>query len=223
MKIESDLIGNADDSIERALELIAWGDQQHEGRRLKQAIQAVSHGIELLLKERLRHLHPSLIWENVDRYPDLTARTVGAELAAQRLQAIGGISFRTSDLELLRALRTTRNAVEHFAWTTTKQQADAIVGRALEFAFHFARAELSIEYFSYAAYKEGTYQQLLASNSEFRLAVRQRQHDIETDPSSTILVCPLCRAMAMDASTGACRICGHLEPKQGSHADDVPF
>ena len=134
MKIEFDLLGNADDSLERALELIAWGDQQHEARRLKQAVQSVAHAIELLLKERLRRLHPSLIWENVDKYPSLNARTVGADLAAIRLQTIGGLSFAASDVELLKSLRATRNAIEHFAWVTTKPEADAIVGRALEFA-----------------------------------------------------------------------------------------
>lgn len=120
MKIEFDLLSNAQDSLDRALELVAWGDQQHDARRLKQAIQSIAHAIELLLKERLRRLHPSLIWEQVDRYPNLNARTVSSELAAQRLNSIGNIDISQADLELLRSLRATRNAIEHFAWATTK-------------------------------------------------------------------------------------------------------
>lgn len=142
MNIEFDLLTNAQDSLDRALELIAYGDREGEPRRLKQAVQSIAHAIELLMKERLRRLHPSLIWEQVDRYPNLNARTVSTELAASRLQNIGGVEFRSADLDLLRSLRATRNAIEHFSWVTTKPEADAIVGRALEFAFHFAQEEL---------------------------------------------------------------------------------
>lgn len=50
-----------------------WDDETNDARRLKQAILGVSHGVELLLKERLRRVHPALVWENVDKYPNLSA------------------------------------------------------------------------------------------------------------------------------------------------------
>ena len=81
MKIEFDLLSNAEDSIQQAIELVAWGNDQPEPRRLKQAVQSIAHGAELLLKERLKRVHPCLIWENVDKYPSLNARTVTAETA----------------------------------------------------------------------------------------------------------------------------------------------
>lgn len=226
MKIEFELLGNADDSLRRALELIAWGDEQHEARRLKQAVQSVAHAIELLLKERLRRLHPSLIWENVDKYPSLNARTVSTDLAVIRLGAIGGVSFAACDVELLRSLRATRNAIEHFEWVTTKPEADAIVGRALEFAFHFARTELSIEYLDYVAYKDGTYHELLSANPEFGRAVERRKKSAEISTQINGDLCPFCRAKAVDATTKACRICGHWEPDRRESEDindDPPF
>ena len=68
------------DSIKYAVVLVVWkNEHRDDDGRLKRAVQAVAHGIELLLKERLRHIHPALLWENVDRYPSLDARTVGAE------------------------------------------------------------------------------------------------------------------------------------------------
>lgn len=226
MKIEFDLLGNAEDSLKRALELIAWGDEQDEARRLKQAVQSVAHAIELLLKERLRRLHPSLIWENVDKYPSLNARTVGTDLAVIRLQAIGGVLFAAFDVELLRSLRATRNAIEHFEWVTTKPEADAIVGRALEFAFHFSRAELSIEYLDYVAYKDGTYHELLSANPEFGRAVWRRKKHMEISTHAHGELCSFCRAKAVDATTRACRLCGHWEPGRqglGGLDDDLPF
>ena len=86
MKIKFNLLGNAIDSIERGIELIAWkaesGDARRgDARRLKQAVLSVAHGVELLLKERLRRVHPVLIWENVDKFPSLSARTVTVDIA----------------------------------------------------------------------------------------------------------------------------------------------
>lgn len=197
MKIQFDLLSNARDSLDRAFELIAYGDQESEARRCKQAVQAVAHAVELLLKERLRRLHPSLVWEQVDRYPNLNARTVGAEQAATRLQNIGGVDFTESDLELLRSLRATRNAIEHYKWTTTKHEADSILGRALEFAFHFAESELGVAYLDYAAHKDGTYQDLIEANSEF-LRSRERRR-LQRDKSSEEMPrqCAFCRGRSV--------------------------
>ncbi len=79
MNVEFNLLSNAADSIDSAIELIAWGNEKVEASRLKQSIQSIAHGIELLLKERLRRVHPALLWENVDKYPSLNARTVNSE------------------------------------------------------------------------------------------------------------------------------------------------
>ena len=150
----------------------------------------------------------------------------GAELAAMRLQTIGSLSFSRSDIELLRSLRATRNAIEHFSWTTTKPEADAIVGRALEFAFHFARTELSIEYLDYSAYKDGTYHELITANPEFGRAVERRKRFVPELLESLPLVCSVCRARAVDSNTRACRLCGHWEPEPRDFSvmeDDIPY
>lgn len=231
MKIEFDLLTNANDSLDRAFELIVWGDQQQESRRLKQAVQSVAHAIELLLKERLRRLHPCLIWENVDHYPGLNARTVGSERAAQRLKSIGAVDFHRDDLQLLQALRATRNAIEHFAWTTTKLEADAILGRALEFAFHFAHTELGIQSLGRDSFKDGTYQELLSSNPEFGRAVERRKKNASSATPAELLICSVCRAKAVDSITRSCSLCGHWEAPSYSYSrdawvdadDDVPF
>lgn len=59
--IEFSLIQNAIDSMERAVELLAWKNVSNEGSRLKQAIVVTAHATELLLKERLKRVHPSLV------------------------------------------------------------------------------------------------------------------------------------------------------------------
>lgn len=59
--ITFNLVQNAIDSIVRAVELMAWEEVADEGARLKQAILSIGHATELLLKERLRQVHPALI------------------------------------------------------------------------------------------------------------------------------------------------------------------
>jgi hypothetical protein len=126
--IEFTLVQNALDSIERAVELLAWQESTSEGSRLKQAILLTAHATELLLKERLRRIHPSLVWEDVDKYPKLDARTVGVDKAIHRLKQIGNISLSETDASTVRSLRNTRNAIEHFHWQTSRVEANAIVG-----------------------------------------------------------------------------------------------
>ncbi len=50
MKIEFDLLANAEDSIRNAIDNIFYQEETNDARRLKQAIRDVAHGIELLLK-----------------------------------------------------------------------------------------------------------------------------------------------------------------------------
>ena len=120
-------------------------------------------------------------------------------------------------------MRVTRNAIEHFAWNTTKPEADAILGRALEFAFHFARTELQVDYLDYGAHKDGTLHDLIVSNPEFGSALQRRRQSDGIQRQLEAKVCSVCRAKAVDPVTRACRLCGHWEPDRNELEDDIPF
>ncbi|MBK8761242.1 MAG: hypothetical protein IPM03_12585 [Sulfuritalea sp.] len=220
MKIEFDLLANATDSITQAIELLAWKEEPNEARRLKQAVRAVAHGIELLLKERLRRVHPVLIWENVDKFPSLSARTVTVDVALNRLSRIGGLQFHQDDSALVTSLRDTRNAIEHYAWTTTKAEADRIVGQALGFALHFARDELSYDFFGYGSHRDDTFEVLLESNPHFAEAFRGRYERAANAKGEVNYLCDYCHALAVNPTTGACRLCGHWN---SDTENDIPF
>jgi hypothetical protein len=146
--IQFDLLANARDSLKRAVELLALkelGLISDDHARLKHAITNAARSIELLLKERLRQIDPAFVWEDVDKYPSLEARTVTVDTAISRLKKIGGIRLTPNDEKNLRSLRTTRNAIEHYQWTTTEKEARVIVGNALSFAFFFAVEHLGID------------------------------------------------------------------------------
>lgn len=220
MKIEFDLLANATDSITQAIELLAWKDEPDEARRLKQAVLAIAHGVELLLKERLRRVHPVLIWENVDKFPALSARTVTVDSALNRLSRIGGLKFLDEDSALITSLRDTRNAIEHYAWTTTKTEADRIVGQALGFALHFAKDELNYDFFGYGSHRDDTFDVLLESNPHFADAFRERYEISAKARGEVNYLCDYCHAITVNPATGACRLCGHWNSDVN---DDIPF
>ena len=197
------------DSITQAIELLSWKDESDEARRLKQAVMAIAHGVELLLKERLRRVHPVLIWENVDKFPSLSARTVTVDIALSRLSRIGRLEFQEGDADLIKSLRDTRNAIENYAWSTTKSEADRIVGQALGFALHFAKIELNYDFFGYHTRKDDTFDLLLESNPEFAKYFRERYEKHARATGEPSYLCEYCHALAVNPSTGACYLCGH--------------
>lgn len=221
MNIEFDLLTNGIDSIETAISLLAWEDERDDARRLKQAVLAVAHGVELLLKERLRRVHPVLIWENVDKFPSLRARTVTVDSALNRLIKIGGLTISNEDCALIQSLRDTRNAIEHYSWSTTKSEAEMIVGQALGLALHFAKDELQHDFFGYQRRKDDTLDVLLEKSPKFAKAFRERYEQRPSGGLQGSLECDYCHALAVDSSTGACELCGHWNSLPGR--DDIPF
>jgi len=92
MRIEFDLLRNALDSIAQAMELVAWDDELNEARRLKRAMLTVGHGVELLLKEWLRRIHPAFIWGNIENFLKIECPTLadadGSDIPFRRLLLI---------------------------------------------------------------------------------------------------------------------------------------
>ena len=223
--IEFTLLQNALDSISQAVELLAWKDIANDDSRLKQAILLTAQACELLLKERLRRVHPSLIWEDVDKYPRLDARTVGVERAVSRLKQIGGIVLDAGDLKIVASLRNTRNAIEHFAWKTTREEANAIVGNALSFAIDFAEKQLDTN-IAYKFRSDDTWAQLLEQHADFARNHGGRTASRMKAVGKLIQECSFCNAMTQDLSTGACSLCGHWERLSAADdgaSDEAPF
>jgi len=74
-KIKFDLISNAKDSLIHAVNHLTNPAGQTDGD-FKIAIKDMYHVIELLLKEKLRQIHPAFIWTNIDKYPSDDTVTV---------------------------------------------------------------------------------------------------------------------------------------------------
>lgn len=208
--IEFDLLNNAKDSIRQAVELLAFKDIGSDHARLKHAITASAHCIELLLKERLRRINPAFVWENVDKYPSLEARTVTVDTAISRLKSIGSIMLSPNDERSLRSLRNTRNAIEHYEWRASEKEAKVIVGNALSFAFAFAQDELAVDLASNFK-NDDTWKMLLEELYDFA-----RSHGARLEARLRIKgeypqCCDECGELTVPTRGGSCELCGHWQ------------
>jgi hypothetical protein len=208
--ISFDLLGNARDSARQAVELIALKEIGSDHARLKHAITASAHCIELLLKERLRRLNPAFVWENVDKYPSLEARTVTVDVAISRLKSIGGVTFSPVDERNLKALRATRNAIEHYEWRASENEAKVIVGNALSFAFAFAEEELAVD-LAKDFRTDDTWKMLLDELYDFARAHAARLEARLRGKGDYPQCCDECGELTVPMRGGGCELCGHWQ------------
>ena len=210
INIEFDLLNNAKDSLRQAVELIATKEIGSDHARLKHAITASAHCIELLLKERLRRINPAFVWENVDKYPSLAARTVTVDTAISRLRSIGNIQLSANDERSLKSLRTTRNAIEHYEWRASRKEAKIIVGHALSFAIGFADDELRVD-LSSEFKSDDTWTMLLTELYEFAKAHGARLESRLWAKGEYPTCCDECGELTVPMRGGSCELCGHWQ------------
>jgi sugar phosphate isomerase/epimerase len=150
------------------------------------------------------------VWDNVDKYPSLEARTVTAATAISRLKSIGGVQFLEADERSLRSLRATRNAIEHYEWRASEKEAKIIVGHSLSFAIGFAQDQLGTD-LSEEFKSDDTWAMLLNELYDFarahgiRLEARLRAN--EGYPSC----CEECGELTVPTWGGSCELCGHWQ------------
>lgn len=208
--IEFDLLTNATDSLRQAVELLAVKPLGSDHARLKHSITASAHCIELLLKERLRRINPAFVWENVDKYPSLRARTVTVDTAISRLKSIGNGGFTANDERTLESLRTTRNAIEHYEWRASEKEAKIIIGNALSFVFGFAHDQLQIDLAS-SFKNDDTWRMLLDELYQFAAAHGARLEVRMRAKGEYPQCCDECGELTVPTRGGSCKLCGHWQ------------
>ena len=118
-------------------------------------------------------MHPAFVWEKVDEYPKLDKRTVTVDTAISRLRTIAAVDISADDERILKSLRMTRNAIEHYEWSTTEREAKTIIGNAISFALTFSAEHLETD-LERDFKRDDTWRELLRELSEFRHAHGKR-------------------------------------------------
>ena len=205
--LQFDLLNNAKDSLRHAVHLLAWDDAT-PSNKYKQAILSTFHCSELLLKERLRQINPALIWENIDKYPSLAARTVTVEKAISRLVTIGNINIEDRDKETLLACRNLRNAIQHFEFEIQEKEAKVILGKVLSFVFSFASAELKVD-LDEDFKDDDTWLMLVEQFYEFAREHGPRISELIINMGGPVGSCSYCGQDTVDLIFERCNLCGN--------------
>ena len=131
------LIENALDFILSAVE---WA-QEDDSRSLKYAVLHLSDGVELILKEKLRREHWSLLFADVDKANENAFKTgdfksVDFDDCMGRIQGISRLDLR-SHIDLLRLLRRHRNRLQHFEYNGSKDEVISLLVKTWAFVLDF--------------------------------------------------------------------------------------
>lgn len=216
-KIHLDLLENGLDFVLSSLDPIV---NSTEEKQLKYSILHLSAGVELILKERLKIEHWSLIFENVNKANDEDFKsgdfqTVNLEIAITRLENICGIILSEEDKRNLKELRKRRNKIEHFSVQEIDKSIKSIVSKVLSTTFTFIQNQ-----FDENKLEENTLRQIellrikvfnFAEFNQLRTAQIKESIDYYKDDHH-IIQCPKCfqETMILMEPT-ECLFCGYFD------------
>lgn len=201
------LIENAHDSLQHAIEHMKSG-HENSIRDWKFIIISLAHVVELLLKEKLRKINPTLIYENIDYKPSINSKTVGAENALTRLENFSNLRFSETDKLAIDIARKKRNQIEHFEFVITEQQAQIITGQAIAFIFRFSKEHLKLDWES--KYKFDNWEVFSENEKFYENQELEANKKIESEQLG-IIECPYCCNEFFSTEYEKCLLCGYKE------------
>jgi hypothetical protein len=196
----------------------------------KYALLHVFSGTLLVLKERLRRAHPSLIFKDVARSGAPEAKTVDFDEALNRLEGAAGVKLEANERVMLRAVQTKRNALEHFEANLHLAEVNELVGKLVEFLERFLHEQLQESLFKYVSGDAGRQIADLAKVAErlrkahlaewssrakqYRRITKKRLRELADeaevnlrDGGEELLECPTCSASSVAALESDIGIC----------------
>ncbi|MBD3340648.1 MAG: hypothetical protein GF353_16190 [Candidatus Lokiarchaeota archaeon] len=206
--LKLNLIENAKDSLYHAVQHLT-NDEDSGTISLKRVILDLAHVVELILKERIVRVHPALIWQNIDKYPSLSAQTISTNIAINRLRNICGIILPENSKKTINACRKIRNSMEHYEFEIVPQEAKAIIGRILSFIFKFTSEHLNLDWES--NFKSEEEWSELLKVYEFWEAHSNALEKKLTEEGEFLVDCPACGGSTFKVSSMDCALCGHRE------------
>ncbi len=202
------LIENARSSLQHAVEHLTKIEVANN-YDIKFAIRDVTHVVELLIKEYLQRIHPSLIWQDVDKYPSLEANIVSLGKAAKRIVNIGEIRLSDESQKTIQTCKKIRDKIEHFECTFDQKEAKVVIGRMLAFIFDFSKKYLNLELES--DFRADDTWDSLISMYEFWSAQKDIIEKRMKEQGICVYICPMCGADTFDVNEKECNLCGHKE------------
>ena len=105
----------------------------------------MAQSVELLLKERLRREHWSLIYRNIESAGSPNAFAVTFEEAKKRLSRVANVELSEKHIDAIDDLADTRNRLQHFEVNITFEQVVGQINAAIDFLVSFLQTHLDID------------------------------------------------------------------------------
>lgn len=195
------------DPLENGLDYVASA-VEHLGdsgspRSLKYATLHLFSGVEVLLKERLRREHWSLVFADPDKanlasFDSGDFKTVDFDSALIRLAGVCRVTTSRREKEALNSLRLSRNRLQHYGTTETVEAVKATAALSLQFVIDFVGREFNTTRLSDEA--DSNLSEIRRGVSEFSdfLSARWDSIRVRVDNHDELVVeCPACLQEAL--------------------------
>jgi hypothetical protein len=206
-KLELSLIENAKSFLSESLENAI--DAESNPLKWKFATLHLVQSIELSLKELLRQQHAFFIYENIDK----PKKTVGLELALNRLQKLCGFSLTTEERQALKLASSIRNEIVHYECSVETKNLKLAFAKLFGFLSDFYQEHFEYypdEFIEKTLFSKGV--QIKEYGEEL---FKRAKKKLETEGLiDTCIVCPSCGWEAMTAygdKEDTCYVCGNIE------------
>lgn len=208
----SEMLENALDYLLSAAEYLTLKNS----RSYKYAILHAFAGIELLLKERLRREHWSLIFKEVDKANSQSLNsgdllTVDFKACCERLKDIAKVTIGDQERRKLDNLRTLRNRLQHFHAVLDESDVTSQLFFAVGFSIGFIAKQIGNAEDNHKTVLAQLHQRL-ASLQKY---VVHRMNEIrpELGKGKVSVICPRCSQSTLALGNGdpSCPFCGYSD------------
>jgi hypothetical protein len=193
--------------------------------KIKYAVLHLFSGTLLILKERIRQEHWSLLFQKVDsasleKFESGDFEGINFERVLHVLKEIAQLKLESEDIKGLNDVRKIRNKVEHFEYSISIDQFRPLAGKVLNFTIRFFEVHLQDTELSTA--ENDIFQDLKSTAKDFREYVDERLKVVEkyaTENKYDVFHCTECRELSLvkEPDDFKCLVCG----LEGVDTEDV--
>ncbi|MBI5953307.1 MAG: hypothetical protein HY865_16755 [Chloroflexi bacterium] len=173
--LKFNLLENAIDSLQQG---IGFALKDHPTQsELKLSVLLVAQSVELLLKERLKREHWSLIYTKVEQAGSSNANTVTINESIKRLEQIARVNLSEEEVETIFLLSDIRNRIQHYEIEITFEEVLGKHHAAIAFITRFLKEEFASDIRDY--FEQDDIQKLISIDEALKTLQELAQQNIE--------------------------------------------
>jgi hypothetical protein len=206
--VRFDLVHNALDSLVHAVTHLTANENKPSPGDLKVAVLGVTHAVELLVKERLRRVDPSSLFEDTPAGSSRPRLTVSPGAAVHQLGQLGDVWLSPETAQDIRRSFGLRNRIQHYEFDMSPAQTTAVLGRLVAFLIDFSKRHLELDLEAELPPLDWVW---LQGNTDFwvrhaDLAAARLKEEVGAED---VIDCPMCCWDTYSLSRRECVLCSY--------------